>query len=57
MNDYLNICYSNENRPYTTYPIQLARHLFHIFNMNNYNTLLEVGCGRGEILREFKILD
>lgn len=52
--DYLDVCYSEGNRPYTTYPQKLAKHLFSKFNLNKYSSLLEIGCGRGEILKSFK---
>ena len=55
-NDYLDICYSEENRPYTSYPKKLAAHLYDKFSMNDCHNLLEIVCGRGELLREFKSL-
>jgi len=54
--DYLDICYSEENRPYTSYPKKLAKHLYEKFKMDNYSNLLEIGCGRGELLGEFNAL-
>jgi ubiquinone/menaquinone biosynthesis C-methylase UbiE len=56
MSDYLNIVYSEENRAYTNYPQKLAKYLFDSFEMNNKMTLLEIGCGRGEMLSNFKNL-
>lgn len=56
MSDYLKVVYSEENTPYTEYPEKLARYLYDAFNMKNKTTLLEIGCGRGEMLRNFKEL-
>lgn len=54
MSDYLNVVYSKENKPYTEYPKQLARYLFDSFNMKENDKMLEIGCGRGEMLKHFK---
>jgi SAM-dependent methyltransferase len=54
MSDYLKVVYSEENTPYTSYPAKLAKYLFDAFDLKNKNTLLEIGCGRGEMLRNFK---
>jgi len=56
MSDYLNIVYSEEKRPYTDYPKQLAVYLFEKFGMQEKNYMLEIGCGRGEMLQNFKEL-
>jgi len=56
MADYLKVVYDNDVRPYTDYPSQLVRYLFHRFNMHQDMKILEPGCGRGEFLREFKKL-
>ncbi len=56
MSDYLKVVYSEENIPYTTYPQKLAKYLFDSFNMNQNENMLEIGCGRGEMLRNFKNL-
>lgn len=54
MSDYLKVCYGEENRPYTSYPEKLAKYLYDKYKMKNKNNLLEIGCGRGEILKSFK---
>lgn len=56
MSDYLKIVYSEENTPYTSYPEKLAQYLFNHFKMKPQQTMLEIGCGRGEMLRNFKNL-
>jgi len=56
MSDYLNVVYSEEKRPYTEYPQQLAKYLFDCFNMKEKTSMLEIGCGRGEMLQNFKDL-
>ena len=56
MNDYLKICYGENYRPYTDYPEKLASYLYDKCNMKDKNSLLEIGCGRGESLKNFKKL-
>lgn len=56
MGDYLNVVYSEENTPYTKYPKKLAKYLFDSFDMKDKNSILEIGCGRGEMLSNFKEL-
>ena len=52
-NDYVSVVYAEEERPFTKYPDQLARHLGLRFNMKKGQRLLDVGCGRGDFLRGF----
>ena len=56
MSDYLKIIYSEENKPYTEYPKKLAKYLFDNFQMKKQQQMLEIGCGRGEMLKHFKEL-
>lgn len=56
MSDYLKVVYSDENAPYTDYPSKLAHYLFNAFEMKKNETMLEIGCGRGEMLQNFKNL-
>lgn len=54
MSDYLKVIYDDKRRPYTDYPSKLADYLFENYSMKPGQSLLEPGCGRGEILRCFK---
>lgn len=56
MSDYLSIVYNDKFRPYTDYPSKLADFLFEKYGMHAGQTLLEPGCGRGEILKCFRDL-
>jgi SAM-dependent methyltransferase len=50
---YLEVVYNAEDRPFTRYPDLLARHLVDKFSLVSGQTVLDVGCGRGEFLRGF----
>ncbi|MDD3847466.1 MAG: class I SAM-dependent methyltransferase [Syntrophorhabdaceae bacterium] len=56
MADYLDVVYSQKERPYTDYPARLCLHLFHRFRMAPGMAFLEAGCGRGEFLKVFRDL-
>lgn len=51
--NYIEVEYNNEKRPETNYPAQLAKYIFDKFNLTVGCDLLEVGCGRSELLKEF----
>ncbi len=56
MADYLKVVYDSNSHPQTTYPGKLCSYLFHSFQMQKGQSLLEPGCGRGEFLEEFRKL-
>jgi 2-polyprenyl-3-methyl-5-hydroxy-6-metoxy-1,4-benzoquinol methylase len=56
MSDYLSVVYDKKMRPITAYPEKLARYLYDLHEMKPGATLLEPGCGRGELLEEFRKL-
>jgi len=51
--DYLSVVYNEKTRPRTNYPQELAAHLCRRFQLQNGMTLLDTGCGRGELLDAF----
>lgn len=51
--DYVAVIYNEQDRPFTTYPDQLARYLVGRYNIGQGKRLLDIGCGRGEFLRGF----
>jgi cyclopropane fatty-acyl-phospholipid synthase-like methyltransferase len=54
--NYIDVEYDNKKRPETNYPEKLAKYIVDTFNLSAGNDLLEVGCGRSELLREFNKL-
>ena len=51
--DYLEVVYNEIDKPFTSYPKKLAKHLSKKYNIQKKNNLLELGCGRGEFLKGF----
>lgn len=51
--DYVNVIYSESERPLTDYPQKLASYLFNRYNLEKGMNLLDIGCGRGEFLKGF----
>ncbi len=56
MSNYIKVFYNQKNLPYTKYPSGLCGYLFQRFGMKRGDKLLDVGCGRGDFVREFKDL-
>lgn len=56
MKDYLDIEYNLIDRPLTDYPAKLAKYLFDRFGLTKGMTMLEIGCGRCELLGHFRAL-
>ena len=55
-NNYLSVVYDDKSRPYTQYPKKLCDYLFQTFKLKKGMKMLEPGCGRGELLNNFKDL-
>jgi SAM-dependent methyltransferase len=53
MNDYLNVSYDENLKPYTKYPEQLVKYIFKKYDLKEKQNILEIGCGRGEFINEF----
>ena len=51
--DYIEVVYNEVDKPFTSYPEKLAKHLSTKYNFQKKNNLLELGCGRGEFLKGF----
>lgn len=51
--DYVEVIYNETDRPLTSYPAKLASHLIERYELSEGSRLLEVGCGRGEVLKGF----
>ena len=52
-NDYVNVVYNEEERPFTNYPSKLINHIIKKFSLSPNSRILEVGCGRGEFIQSF----
>ncbi len=51
--DYVSVIYNEKDRPFTKYPDQLTKYLINRFHLKKGNTILDLGCGRGDFLRGF----
>ena len=56
MKNYLKVVYDTQARPHSAYPEKLGKYLYDTFEMKPEMKLLEIGCGRGDILKRFKSL-
>ncbi len=50
---YLSVLYDEKKKPSTQYPYDFAQYLMNRFNIKSGSTLLDAGCGRGEMLSTF----
>lgn len=51
---YLETIYSKQKYPFSEYPKKLINYLFSRFDLKENQKLLEIGCGRGDFLNEFR---
>ncbi len=51
---YLETIYSQENKPFSEYPSKLIAFLIKKGNLKKNQKILELGCGRGDFIIEFK---
>ena len=54
--NYLSVVYDEKSHPYNDYPKKLCAYLFQSFGLKQGMKMLEPGCGRGEVLKNFKEL-
>ena len=52
--NYLSKVYSYERRPKSDYPEKLAKHLCEKYIYKEKGKLLDIGCGRGDMLKAFE---
>ncbi len=53
MKNYLKTTYSEKRAPKSNYPFQLANYLSKRFGLKSGMSILELGCGRSDFLKEF----
>ena len=53
-NKYLETIYNETNTPFGKYPSQLIKYLIERNNLKENQKILELGCGRGDFIIEFK---
>lgn len=54
MPKYIDTIYDPKLRPLTAYPDQLAQYLVERFHINKGQSLLDLGCGRGDFAKAFQ---
>ncbi len=53
-NKYLETIYNQENKPFSVYPKKLIKYLIKRANLKKNQKILELGCGRGDFISEFR---
>ena len=51
--NYVDVIYNPNVKPFTNYPSKLINYLIKRYKLVKNSKLLELGCGRGEFLKEF----
>jgi len=51
--NYINVVYNEKNKPFTSYPSIFIKFLISKYKISKNSSILELGCGRGEFLKEF----
>jgi ubiquinone/menaquinone biosynthesis C-methylase UbiE len=51
--EYVDIVYNEQDKPFTDYPSKMIKHLIKKYDIFENSKVLELGCGRGEFLNEF----
>ena len=51
--NYIDVVYESNKKPFTSYPEKLIKLLAKRYNLKKESKILEMGCGRGELLNEF----
>ena len=54
---YLSVMYDEQEKPVTTYPVKLAKYLLDKYGIERYSSLLDAGCGRGDMAVAFYLFD
>ena len=52
-NDYVSVIYNKKDKPFTQYPERLIRYIIKRYDLTKDMKVLDLGCGRGDFLREF----
>ncbi len=51
--DYLDVTYDENDKPRTNFPFNFAKHIVNRFGIKKNSKILDVGCGRCEVLTAF----
>jgi len=52
-NNYLDVVYNEQDRPWTEYPDKLTSYLFETYELKKNQKIIDIGCGRGEFINGF----
>ena len=56
MTRYIDVTYSERDKPFTSYPVTLAKYFMQRFHLKQGDSLLDTGTGRAEMLNAFRTL-